>query len=1029
MPIPSFNDGDLMSDIRVNVLNPAVATINEHELKIEEITTKTEASLKDAEVSGQILTLTKTDDSTVEVTLPVAGADGESAYEVAQNNGFTGSEEEWLESLKGPTGDPGVDVDNATIDPSGDLIISLSDGSSINAGKARGENGGIIHSLLSLNTYRNFFGVEWGILSTGIYGISGLGTDFINAPFPLNASTTYTFEILLINEPSQYSMRLIAIANADWKNLGREATLAGVTKTAAEVIGWKVVAFTSDVQKAGVRANEVLKLNSDGEIVGTGVFSSKEGSAVFGSGSINIGHHVISSAGEGVEATNTSSGESYSFVFAGQGDDTGPVHRILDSAQVDIETTSSKTVQLTNPTSRLTTLADYRVLRLPITIDAVDAQTNVTMRVFSTSGDDLWSLGPFDINPGLNTITPNTVLDFKTGQYDVEFTSPDGDVVLWGGVGAISGVDVVYMNLPTKQWSDETLSNIKQEGAIIRTVEAGTNIELSTDADGVLTISSVGDGTGSELLVNGNVTEEIVIGDGLESSYDDLTSTTTILVEPLLVDGEITKTIASGVGFNTTHDPATDEVEIGFDTAIVEVNPSDNSFFHKTQTIFETPRDPLVSTSGFQIRDGDGQVMLGSVIQENGSADPDFLAYIGDTEQSGSIQNLESTLAKFDEGRTYGFGQGAILSINQRVIDDRRHYIIGATAPDNLTLTIDEDLIGCRLLLEAFETSQFNFYEMTIVSPGGQNLVFELGRGDQWIVETSQTNATQAYKVKDGGSTVIEGLGGRLDVINETHIRPFRFAEGMPYHLLLETPTSSRLIHEFPKSKTFVFSPNATSRTYVADVIVNEVNQGVTPGDLDLGEYSDFPLYIMEPNVVINRDQRATINFPANMTIDVREGFYAFGTISGRCGNNSTNGTSNVYVGDKENSRSAFGCIGFRIASDGLYIMDGTNTVTLASGGASLMKFLRDDGITNFYRFAFYVDNSGLMTYYIVSLNDGQLSTGTHQCVLNNIPSNPKLWMTYDRLSNNTSCIAIGETHLVLNYKSDRPEGLWNWRF
>lgn len=35
------------------------------------------------------------------------GAEGKSAYEVAVDNGFEGTEEEWLESLKGKPGDKG----------------------------------------------------------------------------------------------------------------------------------------------------------------------------------------------------------------------------------------------------------------------------------------------------------------------------------------------------------------------------------------------------------------------------------------------------------------------------------------------------------------------------------------------------------------------------------------------------------------------------------------------------------------------------------------------------------------------------------------------------------------------------------------------------------------------------------------------------------------------------------------------------------------------------------------------------------
>ena len=52
-----------------------------------------------------------------------AGADGKSAYEVAQSNGFTGSETEWLASLKGetgaqgPQGEPGQEGEGAGKDP------------------------------------------------------------------------------------------------------------------------------------------------------------------------------------------------------------------------------------------------------------------------------------------------------------------------------------------------------------------------------------------------------------------------------------------------------------------------------------------------------------------------------------------------------------------------------------------------------------------------------------------------------------------------------------------------------------------------------------------------------------------------------------------------------------------------------------------------------------------------------------------------------------------------------------------------
>lgn len=47
-------------------------------------------------------------------TVGVAGQRGMSAYEVAVNNGFTGTEKEWLESLKGKDGKDGVNGTSGT---------------------------------------------------------------------------------------------------------------------------------------------------------------------------------------------------------------------------------------------------------------------------------------------------------------------------------------------------------------------------------------------------------------------------------------------------------------------------------------------------------------------------------------------------------------------------------------------------------------------------------------------------------------------------------------------------------------------------------------------------------------------------------------------------------------------------------------------------------------------------------------------------------------------------------------------------
>lgn len=73
---------------------------------------------------------------------------GKSAYEIAVENGFEGSEEEWLESLKGINGDDGkngkdgkdaLGIKSTEIAPNGHLMITLTDGTVLDAGYVRTE--------------------------------------------------------------------------------------------------------------------------------------------------------------------------------------------------------------------------------------------------------------------------------------------------------------------------------------------------------------------------------------------------------------------------------------------------------------------------------------------------------------------------------------------------------------------------------------------------------------------------------------------------------------------------------------------------------------------------------------------------------------------------------------------------------------------------------------------------------------------------------------------------------------------------
>lgn len=57
-----------------------------------------------------------------------AAIDGLSAYEIAKQNGFTGTEKEWLESIRGEKGES---ITGATVDSDGYLILTLSTGTTI----------------------------------------------------------------------------------------------------------------------------------------------------------------------------------------------------------------------------------------------------------------------------------------------------------------------------------------------------------------------------------------------------------------------------------------------------------------------------------------------------------------------------------------------------------------------------------------------------------------------------------------------------------------------------------------------------------------------------------------------------------------------------------------------------------------------------------------------------------------------------------------------------------------------------------
>lgn len=63
------------------------------------------------------------------------GTAGKSAYEIAVDNGFTGTEEEWLASLKGEQGEAGRSITGITTDENNNVIVTFSDNTTQNIGQ------------------------------------------------------------------------------------------------------------------------------------------------------------------------------------------------------------------------------------------------------------------------------------------------------------------------------------------------------------------------------------------------------------------------------------------------------------------------------------------------------------------------------------------------------------------------------------------------------------------------------------------------------------------------------------------------------------------------------------------------------------------------------------------------------------------------------------------------------------------------------------------------------------------------------
>ena len=914
---------------------------------------------------------------------------------------------------KGDRGNPGIDVTTAVVNADGDLIVTLSNGNEINAGRARGEDGDLVYQLLPMADYGNFFDADWGTLGTNIYGLVGDGANFANGPFATTPGEEYSFEILVVNEPNQYSLRVTLMEAGT--NSGRDAILAGKTKADAESAGWKIYAFTSDPGHADPTEGFDLQPNADIGLDSTSALTIKNNAGDVHNAidqdlnldAIRLGSPVMRTylrTGTERMQVQTINGMKDIAHLEDIPSPTNPEaparfaywvreseytlsedeiqQEVMLMIQPEVNVSGVRTTTITFP-SQATFTNHYHI---PGVNDA-DADTKPNIESFRFS---IW------LYYYTNSATPAKIIMNSVGNW-LPFVSSES-------LSENQGVYLYKENVRDGKSEIHTFAFMRPisynpavgvNGWSFQNVHPYDWIPLNDQPPATPPVSDL-----ASLLIDDNEVSHLRTGQNVTSTHDPLTGETTIDIDPTNVD-------LSGYA------------ELDADVSFSEVTAN--------SAIITPERDPANSTSSLQVRDGGGQVMLGSVIQEEGSANPDFIAYIGDTDQSGSLQNLESVNSKFEDGRIYGFGSGAILSVSQTVIDSRRRYIIGATAPDAMTLTISDDLEGCKLLIDSFGNESSAFKEITIATTGQQNLLFDVGRGDKWIVEFNKGDAPNAYRVKDGAESTVIGLDDRGLDVSGAAVRPFQYAAGMPYHLLFETPATndqpskSVLISRFPASKTFKFTPIA-ERTYQG-VVADTSNEVGSP---TLGDYSDIPLYCFEPNFVVSRDQVGFINWPSTVQINVSEGFYVFGTVSGWAGGADRNGTSAVYVGrNADNPKGGGGKIGFALTADRLSILNGNGSED--ANNATSSQFNKESGVAHFYRYAFYVDRVGNMIYLVQDLNDGTTHQGSTTVNLASLNTDSRLYVAYDREGANTSTVAVGETTLVMNNEGV-GEQRWNWR-
>lgn len=180
------------------------------------------------------------------------GDNGKSAYQIALDNGFVGTELEWLESLKGAPGTPGIQGPPGTDGLPGAPGANGTNGIDGQDG-ADGTDGSNGLSAYELAVFEGFVGTEqeWLESLVGPPGPSGSGITFSSSitpgakvaidSVPLSDFSAVEFSVALKRGTKTSFMRLVAMKSdegdfmSEWEHLGDIDPLGGLGATVEKI--------------------------------------------------------------------------------------------------------------------------------------------------------------------------------------------------------------------------------------------------------------------------------------------------------------------------------------------------------------------------------------------------------------------------------------------------------------------------------------------------------------------------------------------------------------------------------------------------------------------------------------------------------------------------------------------------------------------------------------------------------------------------------------------------------------------------